>query len=482
MSQESAPNGLARLYSEQDALGLAQCVRRGDVTPVELVEECIRRIEALNPKLNAVNHKLYDQGRRLAASELPDGPFRGVPFLLKDLMMEWRGVPVTNGCRYLKDYVATTDWEIALRMKRSGLVVVGKTNVPENGLCGSTEPALFGVTHNPWSEMAGAGGSSGGAAVAVASGMVPLADASDGGGSIRIPASINGIVGLKPSRGRTTVGPDLADCWYGAAVNLCVSRTVRDTAAFLDVIGGQLPGEPYALPADPESFLSQVGKSPGRLRIGFVSKQPDGAALAPDAAAAVSLAAKQCEKLGHHVEEIALRYELPVEAFWRIVSVLGAAGFEAAPANIGRPVRPADVEPVTWSVIERGRRVTGVEHANDIETIRKFGRCVVDLHANHDVVITPTQPYPPRPLGTYRMSDPDLDHYISMIMPDMAFTAALNLSGQPAITLPLYWTREGLPLGTQFVGRIGDEATLLRLAGQMEEALPWRTRRPPVSL
>jgi amidase len=482
MPQESSVDDLPHLYSEQDALGLAECVRRGDVTPGELVEECIRRIEALNPKLNAVNHKLYDQGRRLAATELPDGPFRGVPFLLKDLMMEWRGMPVTNGCRYWKDYVASTDWEIALRMQRSGLIVVGKTSVPENGFSASTEPVLFGVTHNPWSEKVVAGGSSGGAAVAVASGMVPMADASDGGGSIRIPASINAVVGLKPSRGRTTMGPDVADCWYGAAVNLCVSRTVRDTAAFLDVIGGQLPGEPYALPAPMESFLSQVGKSPGRLRIGFVTKQPDGVALASDAAAAVSVAAKQCEKLGHHVEEIALRYELPVEAFMRTVSVLGVAGFEAAAASVGRPVRPADVEPVTWSLIERGRSVTGTQHANDIETLRKFGRRIVDLHAGHDVVITPTQPYPPRQLGTYGMADPDLDHYISMLMPDMTFTAALNFSGQPAITLPLYWTREGLPLGTQFVARIGDEVALLRLASQLEMALPWKMRRPPLSL
>lgn len=482
MHQKPPATELARLYSEQDALGLAECVRRGDVTPGELVEECIRRIEALNPKLNAVNHKLYEHGRRIAAGELPDGPFRGVPFLLKDLMMEWRGVPVTNGCRYFKDYVASTDWEIAARMKRSGLIVVGKTSVPENGLCGSTEPALFGVTHNPWSEQAVAGGSSGGAAVAVASGMLPIADASDGGGSIRIPASINGVVGLKPSRGRTTVGPDLADCWYGAAVNLCVSRTVRDTAAFLDVVGGQLPGEPYALPAPAESFLAQVGQSPGRLRIGFVTAQPDGTSLDPDAAGAVLVAARQCESLGHEVEEMKLRYELPVQAFWRMVAVLGLAGFEAAAASIGRPVRESDVEPVTWSTIQRGRSISGVQHANDIETIRKFGRQIVDLHSAYDVVITPTQPYPPRSLGTYSMSDPDLDHYISMIMPDMTFTAALNFSGQPAISLPLYWTSSGLPLGTQFVGRIGDEATLLRLASQLEAALPWKERRPPVSL
>lgn len=482
MSREAAASDIARLYSEEDALGLAQCVRRGEVTPLELVEECIRRIEALNPRLKAVNHKLYDLGRRRAAGELPDGPFRGVPFLLKDLLLEWRGLPVTNGCRFFKDYVGSTDWETPRREKRAGLVVVGKTSVPENGLCGSTEPALFGVTHNPWSETVVAGGSSGGSAVAVASGMVPMADASDGGGSIRIPASINGIVGLKPSRGRTTWGPELADCWYGGAVTLCVSRTVRDTAAFLDAIGGQLAGEPYALPAPRESFLSQVGQSPGRLRIGFVSQQPDGTALAPDAAAAVSVAAKQCEKLGHDVEEMKLRYELPVAAFWRIVAVLSAAGFDAAASGFGRQVGPADVEPVTWNLYERGRRVTGAEHANDIETIRKFARRIVDLHAAYDVVITPTQPHPPRPLGSYGMSDPDLEHYISMIMPDMTFTLALNFSGQPAITLPLHWTREGLPLGTQFVARIGDEATLLRLAGQLEAALPWRTRRPPVSL
>lgn len=482
MRQKSAPNDIARLYSEQDALGLAECVRRGDVTASELVEECIRRIEELNPKLNAVVHKQYDLGRRTAAGELPDGPFHGVPFLLKDILLEWRGVPVTNGCRYYKDYVATTDWEIAKRMRRSGLVLVGKTNVPECGLTPSTEPALFGVTHNPWNEKATAGGSSGGAAVAVAAGMLPLAEATDGGGSIRIPASINGVVGLKPSRGRTTVGPDLADVWYGAGVNLCVSRTVRDTAAFLDVIGGQLPGEPYALPTPAESFLSQVGQSPGRLRIGFVSEQPDGTPLVPEAAAAVTTAARLCEQLGHHVEEVTARYQFPVETFFRGISVLSAAGFEAGAAVVGRPVRPSDVEPIIWSITEHGRRVTGVEHAFDIEALRKFGRYIVDLYSTHDVVITPTQPHPPRPLGTYNLSDPNIDNYMKQVMPDIMFTAALNMSGQPAISLPLHWTREGLPLGTQFIGRIGDEATLLRLAGQIEVALPWKARRPPLSL
>jgi amidase len=482
MSPESSAGRLANLYSEQDALGLAQCVRRKEVTPMELVEECIRRIEALNPRLNAVIHKLYDQARRSATDALPDGPFHGVPFLMKDLMVEWRDAPVSNGCSYFSSYVSTKDWEIAARMRDSGLILVGKTNVPELGLCTSSEPARFGTTHNPWSETATAGGSSGGSAAAVASGMVPLADASDGGGSIRIPASNNGVVGLKPSRGRTSMGPDLADCWYGAAVNLCVSRTVRDTAAFLDVIGGQLPGEPYRIAPPVESFLSQVGKPPGRLRIGFVSRQPDGDALTLDAAAAVQAAAGRCEQLGHHVEEMTARYEFPTATFWRVVSVLSAAAFEAAAASTGRAVRHTDVEPVTWSLIERGRRVTGVEHADDIETLRKFGRQILDLHAAHDVVITPTQPHPPQPLGTHKMSDADAVRYGNELMPDMMFTAPFNFSGQPAISLPLHWTRDGLPLGTQFVGRIGDEATLLRLAGQLEQALPWRARRPPVSL
>lgn len=482
MHQESTAGPLAGLYSEQDALGLAECVRRGDVTPGELVEECIRRIEVLNPKLNAVIHKLYDYGRRMAAAEVPNGPFHGVPFLLKDLMVEWRGLPVTNGCRYFEGYNASTDWEIAARMRRAGLIVVGKTNVPEGGLCASTEPALFGATHNPWSDTATAGGSSGGSAAAVASGMLPMADASDGGGSIRIPASNNGVVGLKPSRGRITWGPNVADCWYGAATCLCVSRTVRDSAAFLDVISGQLAGEPYSIPNPSESFLSQMARAPRKLRIGFVSKQPDGARLAPDAAAAVQVAAQKCVQLGHDVEEIEASYEFPTETFWRMLPVLSAAAYEAAAVTIGRPVGRADVEPFTWNLIERGRRITGIEHANDIETLRKFGRHIVDLYSTHDVVITPTQPHAPRPLGTYNMSETDLSRYATMLAPDILFTAPVNFSGQPAITLPLYWTREGLPLGTQFIGRIGEEATLLRLAGQLEVALPWRSRRPPVSI
>lgn len=482
MSDKTVPNDIARLYSEQDALGLAECVRRGEVTPSELVEECIRRIEVLNPKLNAVVHKLYDLGRRTAAGELPEGPFRGVPFLLKDLMMEWRGVPVTNGCRYYKDYVSKTDWEIAARMRRSGLIVVGRSSAPEGGVCTSTESQMFGATHNPWNETATAGGSSGGSSAAVAAGILPMADASDGGGSIRIPASNNGIVGLKPSRGRVSLGPDLGDCWYGAAVNLCVSRTVRDTAAFLDVVGGQLPGEPYALPTPSESFLSQVGKSPGKLRVGFVTAEPDGTKLGAEAAAAVNVAAKVCAQLGHHVEEVTLKYEFPKEAFWRAILTLSAAGFDAAAAIIGRPVEKSDVSLVVWNMIQSGRTVTGVQHAGDIETIRIFGRRIVELHSPYDVVITPTQRHPPLPLGTHTTSDPSLDHYSELLFGDIVFTAPFNLSGQPAITLPLHWTAGGLPLGSQFVGRIGDEATLLRLAGQIEAAAPWKARRPPVSL
>ena len=473
---------ISETFSQHDALGLAELVRNGETTPSELVEEAIRRIEELNPKLNAVSIKLYDLGREMVAGDLPSGPFTGVPFLLKDLVFLCTGVPLTNGTRYLKDFVADTDSAMIARIKRAGLVLIGKTNVPENGYSASTEPVLFGPTHNPWNDAVCAGGSSGGSASAVAGGIVPMADASDGGGSIRIPASNNGLVGLKPSRGRVTWGPQYTDLWYGAAVSLCVSRSVRDTAAFLDAVEGALPGEPYALPSPEQAYLEQLDVPLGRLRIGLVATMPDGSPLSADAAAAVATAGRLCEQLGHHVEEATLRYVLPAPEIARMTATISSGGFEAAEALVGRPVTEDDVEPITWRVIELGRSLTAIQHANDIEALRLFGRDMVEQLGDYDVTITPTQPEPPPPLGTYDMSLDDLERYNEPLMHAMTFTMPFNLSGQPAVTVPLHWTADGLPLGSQLVGRIGDEATILGLARQLEEASPWASRRPPRSI
>lgn len=475
---------ISELYDQSDAVGLAAAVQKGEVTPRELVEEAISRIEQVNPRLNAVTIKRYDYARELAEHVVPgSSPLAGVPLLVKDLAVEWSGFPVTNSCAFYKDYVAQADWELARRAKAGGLIPLAKTNVPENGFSGSTEPTLHGPTRNPWDESRVPGGSSGGSSVAVAARIVPLADASDGGGSIRIPAAVNGVVGLKPSRGRVTMGPDLVDFWYGAAVFNCVSLSVRDTAAHLDLIGGALPGEPYALDMPASGYLDGLAARRRTLRVGTVSTLPDGTPLDADAAETVTRAAELCESLGHHVEHVEFRYDTDAarEFFCRMTAVASALGFAAGAQLVGREVTEADVEPLTWQIVQAGNAVSAVEHATDIETMRLFGRKVVSDLAGFDVVITPTMPTEPRPAGWYDMSSSDLDAYNERLAKDMVFTAPFNVSGQPAISLPLVTTPAGLPLGTQLVGRIGDEATLLALASSLEEAAPWRGRRPAVS-
>lgn len=473
---------LSQIYKDSDAVGLAELVRKGEVTAVELVNQAVHEIERLNPTLNAVTARLYDQARKTAAKPLPDGPLAGAPFLLKDLAVEWKGFPVTNGCRYFKDYVATTDWQIAKRMRSAGLIPLGKTNVPENGWCIATEPKLFGATINPWNARVSAGGSSGGSAVAVASGMVPLAEASDGGGSIRIPASNNGLVGLKPSRGRLTFGPDVVDYWYGAVVFLCVSRTVRDTAAYLDAVAGAHPGDPYGLPCPTKPYLSTLSEAPARLRIGLTTRSPNGSQIHPEVTKAIEKAAKICADLGHDVEEHDLAYEVErfKGTFTRITGVQSAAFFNGCADRFGRPVTPEDVEPATWGIIELGKTVSGIQHSDDIEAMRKMSRQIVEDLTSFDVYLAPVLPVPPRPAGWYDMSEPNIHVYNERLLNDILFTAPFNCTGQPAITVPVYNSADNVPIGVQFVGRIGDETTLLRLAAQIETAHPWKNRHPSV--
>ncbi|RXH31903.1 hypothetical protein XH99_10480 [Bradyrhizobium nanningense] len=473
---------LTQLYKGSDAIGLSDRIRKKDVTALELVEHAIQEIERLNPTVNAVTAKLYDQARKTAAQPLPDGALSGVPFLLKDLSVEWKGFPVTNGCRYFKDYVATTDWHIARRVRDAGLIPLGKTNVPENGWCVATEPKLFGPTINPWNASVSAGGSSGGSAVAVACGMVPLAEASDGGGSIRVPASNNGLVGLKPSRGRLTFGPDVVDYWYGAVVFLCVSRTVRDTAAYLDAVAGAHPGDPYALPLPAMPYLSTISEATRRLRIGLTTRLPDGSPIHPEVSNAIERAARICADLGHDVAEHHLTYDLDKfkQIFIRITGVQSAAFFRSCAERFGRAVTPQDVEPATWGIVELGKAVSGIQHSDDIEAMRKMSRKIIEELTPFDVYLAPVLPVPPRPAGWYDMSEPDVRVYNEKLLSDIVFTAPFNCTGQPAITVPVYYSADNVPIGVQFIGRIGDEATLLRLAAQIETAYPWKERHPSV--
>lgn len=475
------PNTIIDNYSDYDALGLAALVKTGQVKPIEIVEEAIRRIEALNPKLNTVIHKTYELARETAEAPLPDGPFAGVPYMLKELATLWEGLPTTNSCPYFKDFVAPCDLEIVSRVKKAGFVLVGKTNAPEFGWSITTEPEMFGPAHNPWKEGITPGGSSGGAAASVAARILPLAEASDGAGSIRVPASNNGILGLKPSRGTITFAPVWCDYWHGGAQFLCVSRTVRDTAAYLDALYGTLPGDPYKAPVLPRAYLEEAATDPGRLRIGFSVTPPDGNPIHPEAKTAVENTAKLLESLGHDVEEHNMGFD--ADAAWktytRMTAVATASAFEAMSAYIGHKVTPEEVSPTMWSIIQRGWEISGPAHATDVDLLRAYSREIAtDLHP-FDVYLTPTLTQPPRPLGYYDMNEPDHDKYNAK-WTDAVFMFPFNISGQPAMSVPMHWSAEGLPMGVQLVGRNNDEATLIRVAAQLERAQPWIERKPPI--
>ncbi|TIS53964.1 MAG: amidase [Mesorhizobium sp.] len=465
-------------YAESDALDLAGLVKRGEVTPAELVEAAITMIERLNPALNAVIHRLYDTAHTSAEAVDRNAPFAGVPFLLKELASSWTGAPNTNSCFFLKDIVADFDTEVVRRMKAAGLVLVGKSNAPENGWSITTEPKLYWTTKNPWKEGITPGGSSGGAAAAIASRMVPIAEASDGAGSIRVPASCCGIVGLKPSRGRVSLAP-FGDYWYGSAYFLCCSRTVRDTSAYLDAVAGVLPGDPYTPPIPSGSWLDLSSHTPKKLRVGFSVTPPNGTPINPEVKATVLATVAVLERLGHDVEE----HDMPLdaEAVWKtytnMTCVQTAATFGYHETVIGRPVTPDDIEPVTWAIIERGRSTSGIRHISDIEQLRQVGRDIVGDLVAYDLFVTPTLTQLPRPLGYYDMSEPDIDRYNAK-WTDAVFAFPFNISGQPAISLPLGWSGGGVPIGVQLIGRYGDEAMVLAISTQMEQEMPWKHRRP----
>jgi amidase len=471
---------LVRLYTSSDALALGALVRGKQVSAAELVEAAITVIDRVNPRLNAVIHKLYDMARAQLPAVPEAAPFAGVPYLLKEIVSMWQGAPLTNCCAWLKDVRAPVDSEPTRRIKAAGFVLVGKSNAPENGWCISTEPKLYGVTHNPWRADVTAGGSSGGAAAAVASRMVPLAEASDGAGSIRVPSSNCGVVGLKPSRGRITVAP-FGDFWGGGSHFFCVSRTVRDTAAYLDAIAGALPGDPYTPPTPSAPWLDLSRQAPKGLRVGFTVTPPDGGPIDPEAVTAVRTVAKLLERLGHHVEE--KNMALDAASAWKTYTAMmpaeTAAGFDDLAPLVGRPVTKADVEPVTWALIERGRAQAAVQQVRLMHALRVLSREIAADLLPYDVYLTPTLTQKPRPLGHWDMSEPDLDRYNAK-WTDAVFMFPFNVSSLPAISLPLHWSADGLPMGVQAVGRFGDEATLLALATVLETEMPWRDRRPPV--
>ncbi|HZS06600.1 MAG TPA: amidase family protein [Blastocatellia bacterium] len=466
-----------------DATAQAELVRKKEVRPAELVGAAIARIERVNPQLNAVIFPLYDEARNRADSELPAGPFTGVPFLLKNIFAWYAGAPHDQGSAFLKGFVAPHDSELVRRYKRAGLVVLGITNAPEYGILPTTEPQLHGPSRNPWNTNYTTGGSSGGSAAAVAAGLVPFAHANDGGGSIRIPAACCGLVGLKPTRARNPLGPDLGDAFSGFIAEHAVTRSVRDSAALLDATGGPDVGDPYCAPAPARPFIQEVGADPGRLRIAFTTVTPTGAPLHPDCVAAVKDAAKLCADLGHEVVEAApvVNPEMITPMFMTVWSAGMAWTIDGFARALGRTPTPDQFEPGTWALYQMGQQQSAANYLFAIQWAQRLSRDIARFMLDYDVWLTPTLGAPPLPLGSMDSTPDNPMAGMRVAAQFVPFTPLCNVTGQPAISLPLYWNEQSLPVGTHFVGRFGDEATLFRLSAQLEAARPWAHRRPPVS-
>ena len=468
-------------YESYDALGLAALVRSGETTSTALLDAAVERLEKRNGQLNAVVIPMLEHARRTLGAGLHEGPFTGVPFLLKDLHVTVPGVRTTHGSRLFEDFVPGHESEIVARFRRAGLVVFGKTHSPELGLTTTSESRLFGQTRNPWHPERTAGGSSGGSAAAVAAGFVPAAHATDGGGSIRVPASCCGVFGLKPTRGRTPAGPDAGEGWSGMSAQGVVSRSVRDSAALLDAIAGPDAGAPYAAQPPARPFLAAVSERPGRLRIALQTTTWNSAPTHPSCIAAAEDAAKLCASLGHDVEEA--RFEIDVAAFREATgTIIGAstwATLEDRARALGRELAAGDVEPGTWLVASGGRARDAVAYVRALRTIHRLGRELARFLARYDVLLTPTLATPPVRLGVLSLSNPNPGESLGTLFQSVGFTQLANATGNPAMSVPLHWDADGLPIGVQFIARMDDEATLFRLAAQLEEARPWFERRPP---
>jgi amidase len=470
--------------ARMDATAQAELVRSGDASPVELVEAAIERAERLNPELNAIIHPLYEQGAEAAAGEIPDGPFRGVPFLFKDLGAGLAGQPLHMGMKALKeaDFRLPVDTFLGQRFRDAGLVTIGKTNTPELGIVPTTEPAAYGPTHNPWDLGRSPGGSSGGSAAAVAAGIVPIAHANDGGGSIRIPASCCGLVGLKPSRGRTSLGPLIGDTMSGLTVEHVVSRSVRDVALALDATHGPGPGDPYVAPPPARPYMEELGADPGSLRIALMTESiGTDIEIDPIVVSAARETATMLEGFGHTLDEdapAAPEFD-PIETFltrWYAgqTEILDQFG-----VILGRRLGPDDVEPLTWAMAEEGRRRHSGQYLAAVSQHQAFARMLgLWFEAGHDLLLSPTMGELAPPLGSFAADPEDPLKTIHRGEKTAGFTALLNATGNPAISLPLVQSEEGLPIGVQLIAPLGREDVLLRVASQLEQAHPWADRLP----
>lgn len=467
-------------YVAHDAVGLAELVARGEVTADEVLDAALSVIDARNPEINAFVARCDDAARSSIAAGLPDGPLRGVPYALKDLNSHVAGLPNTNGCRLFADDVSTEDSEFVARLRRAGMVVIGKTNTPAFGTSPSTEPVLFGPTRNPWDTTRSAGGSSGGAAAAVASGMLPAAHATDGGGSIRIPASECGLFGLKTTRHRVTLAPFAGEGWAGLSVGHAVTRSVRDSALLLDLTSAPYAGDPVVAPRPDRPYADEVTADPGSLRIGLIDRPVSpGVVVDPEVLAALGDAARLCEELGHIVipTEWPEFQVMPAAAMGVLSSTNVAVAIDDRLDALGRAEREDDLDLWMRTIVGQGRSVSARDYVHAVSDMHAIGRAVGQWMVPFDVLLTPTLSILPPEIGVLDPMRP-VTEVLGVLGGLTGFLSIFNVTGQPAMSVPLGRSTSGLPIGIQFAGRFGDESTLLRLAGQLERAQPWAGLAP----
>jgi amidase len=468
-------------YRTYDAVGLAELVAKREVSPTDLLDAALARTDEVNPAINAVVRPLEAEARAAIAGGLPGGPLAGVPFLVKDISAQMKGVPTSAGSRLFANAVPDEDSASVAAYRGAGLVIFGKSNTPELGLAATTEPVLWGASRNPWNLGRTTGGSSGGSAAAVAAGIVPAASASDGGGSIRTPSSCCGVFGMKPSRGRVSFAPFVGEGWGGLSQLHAVTRSVRDSAVLLDIASVPQLGDPYWAPPPGEPFAAQVGKDPGKLRIAFSAESLTWGTMEPECAAAVRDTARLCESLGHAVEEVTPPGDCLTMA--AALNVLVSANvqwtIDREAERRGAPIQRDELEALTWVVYEDSKTRSAFDYADAVQKVHAFGRTFSSIFAKYDVLMLSTLGRLPYALGVMNTNAADLSSYSEILYSFMPNTQPFNAAGTPAMSVPLGWSADGLPIGIQFGTKNGDEATLFRLAGQLEQARPWAARRPP---
>jgi len=466
---------------ESDGFEQSLQIKNGSKSAIELVEEALERIEKINPSINAVVTKTYEEARETASKQLPESPLSGIPILVKDLI-QVKGVRNTSGAALFKDNIASFDSEIIKRMKNAGIIILGVTNTPEFGLTCTTEPRLHGPTHNPFNTEYSSGGSSGGSAAAVASGMVSIAHGSDGGGSIRIPSSFCGLFGLKPTRGRVPYSPRSGTANLGLSINHALTNSVRDSAAFLDIIDGFCIGEPYASPPKNRPYLEEIGVEPGKLKIALLTNSAIGGDFHPEVEKVVRRTAEVCTELGHSVKEVkindiaGLKPQLFIDSFLNIWSTIAGTILKTVSLRAGGLEREW-VEDLTWGLYQKSNELSAIDYKMSHDVIEQFGRNFNHFMNNYDAILTATVPDPPFKLGEVNPTYEEPLKNFDKVFRYGSLTAMSNASGNPAMSVPLGLGRGGLPIGTQFIGRFGDEATLFRIASQLEKTIQWNSIR-----